>query len=65
MPYRNPDDRLACWRRHYHLHRAAYQQRHKERYDMRKAAGVCTSCGKQDARPNRVMCAQCAMKEKA
>jgi len=32
------------------------------RYQKRKAAGVCTSCGKEEARPGRVTCVACGIR---
>lgn len=35
----------------------------KEYYDTYKALGICTSCGKNKAQPNRVLCSECAKKD--
>lgn len=35
----------------------------REMYYWRKAHGICTNCGKEDAEPHKVLCAECAEKK--
>ena len=41
-----------------------YKGLRKEEYDFYKAQGICVRCHKNAAEPNRVMCLECADKEK-
>lgn len=44
----------------------AYSRTYKrETYHWRKAHGICTRCGKEDAEPHRTLCAECAEKRNA
>jgi uncharacterized ferredoxin-like protein len=35
----------------------------KAKREQRKAAGLCMLCGNKEARPNRVTCVECAIRE--
>ena len=37
----------------------------RETYHWRKAHGICTRCGKEDAEPHKTLCAECAVKHAA
>lgn len=37
----------------------------RETYHWRKAHGICTRCGKEDAEPHKTLCAECAAKHAA
>ena len=45
------------------LARDAAAERKRKR--LLKSLGICTTCGQQDARPNRNMCSDCATKHAA
>ena len=64
MPYKDPEARRACWRRHYQRHAETHRQRKRDNYHHHKQLGICVRCGNEDARPNRADCAKCANKEK-
>lgn len=37
----------------------------RDTYHWRKEHGICTRCGKEDAEPHKVLCAECAEKQSA
>lgn len=59
MPYSDPNKQRESWRRYYHRNPEAHRARSRDTYHTRKALGICTHCGKADARPNKIKCESC------